>query len=289
MLAGHELSIRTLLRVFAGRIAITWVMTLAETTLLAFIPLFIGFAIDGLLDDRWQELINLGLLFGALVFVAVIRRVYDTRVYSAIRVKLGAAQTSRGSSMPISALNAQIGMGRELVAFLEETLPLVMTGLTQLIIALIVLFTYSPLLAGSAGVAATASLLVYTLFHRRFFQLNGELNQQTERQVDVLEGRRLRTATAHFLRLRRAEVRISDTEAALYGLIFVLLLGLILFNIRHATTALAATTGAIFAIISYSWDFVDGTITLPATLQDLTRLSEIVGRINPVRNGGGQA
>ena len=248
--------------------------------LLALIPLFIGFAIDGLLDDSPRELMNLGLLFAALVFVAVVRRVYDTRVYSAIRVKLSKAQTSRGSSMPISALNAQIGMGRELVEFLEETLPMVMTGVTQLIIALIILFAYSPLLAASAGAAATASIFVYSLFHKRFYRLNGELNQQTERQVDVLEGRALRTATAHFLRLRRAEVRISDTEATLYGAIFLLLLALILFNIWHATTVLAVTTGAIFAIISYSWDFVDGTVTLPATLQNWTRLSEIVSRIN---------
>lgn len=194
------------------------------------------------------------------------------------------AQTARGGSQPISTLNAQIGMGRELVDFLEETLPTVMTSLTQLVIAVVVLFTFSPILAASAGLAAAGVVLIYALFHRRFYRLNSDLNQQAEKQVGILEGRRSRFASAHFLRLRRAEVRVSDTEAVLYGLIFVLLLALILFNIWHATTALAATTGSIFAIISYSWDFVDGTITLPATLQNWTRLSEIMRRINSERN-----
>lgn len=282
MLAHRDLTVSALIRMFPVRVSLTWIMTLVETALLALIPLFIGFAIDGLLSDDLRDLMNLGALFVALVAVAVVRRVYDTRVYSAIRVELGKAQALRSGALPISTLNAQIGMGRELVAFLEETLPMVMTGLTQLIIAVIVLFSYSPRLAASAGLAAAISLLVYALFHRRFYRLNSDLNQQTEKQVGILEQRKLRFATAHFLRLRRVEVRLSDSEALLYGLIFVLLLSLILFNIWHATTALAATTGAIFAIVSYSWDFVDGAVTLPATLQNWTRLSEIMRRINTV-------
>lgn len=287
MFAGRALTLSSLLRAFPWRISLTWIMTLGETVLTALIPLFIGFAIDGLLSDSLRELVNLGILFAALVALAVIRRVYDTRVYSAIRVEFGRAQTERGGGLPISILNAQVGMGRELVGFLEETLPMVMTGLTQLIIAIVILFTFSPLLAVSAGLAATGSLLVYALFHGRFYRLNSDLNHQTEKQVRILETRKLSFATAHFHRLRRAEVRLSDSEALLYGLIFVLLLALILFNIWHATTALAATTGAIFAIISYSWDFVDGAITLPATLQDWTRLSEIMRRINTDGKVGG--
>lgn len=279
-LADRELTIATLLRVFPGRVSLTWLMTLGETALMALIPLFIGFAIDGLLADNLQQLFHLAALFAALVVLAVARRVYDTRVYAALRVEFGKAQVLRGAGLPISKLNAQIGMGRELVEFLEETLPMVITGFTQLVISVIILFAFSPLLAFSAALAAIGSLIIYALFHRRFFRLNSQLNQQTELQVGLLERRSLRAATGHFLRLRRTEVQISDSEALLYGVIFILLLGLILFNIWHATTALDASTGAIFSIISYSWDFVDGAITLPATLQHWTRLSEIMRRIN---------
>lgn len=286
ILEDKDLTISTLLRSFPWRVTVTWGMTLAETALMALIPLFIGFAIDGLLSGSLNELFHLGVLFAVLIAVAVSRRLYDTRVYSMIRVELGRAQTARGTDLPISALNAQIGMGRELVQFLEETLPMVMAGLTQLIIAVIVLFAFSPLLAVSAGLAALGALIVYAFFHRRFFRLNGDLNQQTEQQVGVLDRRNLRAMAVHLKRLRRAEVRISDSEAMLYGLIFVMLLALILFNIWYATTALTATTGAIFSIISYSWDFVDGAITLPATLQHWSRLSEIMDRINArARNG----
>lgn len=281
MLAGHSLSLGTLLRHFPGRIALTWVMTLVETALLALVPLFIGFAIDGLLAGGLQELWTLTGLFGALIAVAVVRRVYDTRVYGTIRVEFGKAQVARGSDLPVSTLNARLGMGRELVEFLEETLPMVMTGVVQLLIALLVLFSYAPVLAGASVLAALAVLASYVLFHRPFFRLNAALNAQTEKQVSVLEQRSSRPALAHFMRLRRSEVRISDTEAALYGLVFVFLLAAILFNLWHATTALAVSAGAIFAIISYSWDFVDGTLTLPMTLQSWTRIVEIKRRLNP--------
>lgn len=289
MLDSRDLTIATLLKAFPWRVSLTWLMTLGETALMALIPLFIGFAIDGLLSGSVLELLHLAALFAVLVGLAVIRRVYDTRVYSMIRVEFGKAQTKRGADLPISTLNAQIGMGRELVQFLEETLPMVMTGLTQLVIAIVILYAFSPLLALSAGIAAIGSLAIYALFHHRFYRLNGELNHQTEQQVGILNKRRLRPAIAHFQRLRRAEIRISDSEAILYGLIFVLLLALIIFNIWHATTALDATTGAIFSIISYSWDFVDGAIALPATLQHWTRLSEIMNRINGTKQDVDQA
>ncbi|MEM1164294.1 MAG: ABC transporter six-transmembrane domain-containing protein, partial [Pseudomonadota bacterium] len=215
--SGDDLTIGTLLGRFPRRIALTWALTLGETALMALIPLFIGFAIDGLLAGSLRELGHLACLSGGLIGLAVLRRVYDTRVYGSIRVAFGSAQVSRGREVPVSVLNARIGMGRELVEFLEETLPMVMAGIVQLVIAMVILYAFAPLLALAAGVAAAGSVAIYALFHRRFYRLNGDLNQQTERQVGILERRSGRPALTHFLRLRRHEVRISDTEAALYG------------------------------------------------------------------------
>ena len=280
MFAGHDLTVATLLKLFPGRIALTWAMTLGETVLTALIPLFIGFAIDGLIKGSVIELWHLAAVFALLILLSVLRRIYDTRVYGTIRAEFGKAQVGRNSRLPISALNARLGMGRELVEFLEETLPMVMAGVVQLAIAVVILFAFSPLLALSAGLAALGSAAIYALFHQRFYRLNRDLNHQTEKQVSVLEARAARPVLWHLLRLRRFEVRISDTEAVLYGLVFLVLLASILFNLWHATVALKVSTGAIFSIVSYSWDVVEGTLTLPMTLQHWTRLSEIMRRLN---------
>ena len=288
MLTDQPLTIGTLLRVFGGRISLTWAMILAETSLMALIPLFIGFAIDGLLAGTMRELWTLSAIMAALIAASVIRRLYDTRVYGTVRVEMGREQAARSADLPVSALNARLGMGRELVDFLEHTLPEAMASAVQLIIAVIILYAFSPVLALAGGVAGLAMGMIYALFHRRFYRLNGALNAQTEKQVSVLEQRRARPVRAHLMRLRRHEVRLSDTEAVLYGAVFVALLGLILFNLWFATTELKTTVGTIFSIISYSWEFVSSALALPITLQSWSRLSEIMQRLNsqhePVSN-----
>ncbi|WP_299863463.1 ABC transporter six-transmembrane domain-containing protein [uncultured Hoeflea sp.] len=280
MLTGRELTIASLMRVFTGRISLTWAMILAETCLMALVPLFIGLAIDGLLAGRLDELWLLAAIMAGLILIAVLRRIYDTRVYGAIRVELGREQAERSNSLLISTLNARLGMGRELVEFLEHTLPGAMAATVQLVISVLVLAAFSPVLALAGGAAALAMVMIYALFHRRFFRLNGALNQQTERQVSVLEQRAGRPTLSHLLRLKREEIRLSDTEALLYGAIFFVLSGLILFNLWFSATQLITTAGTIFAIISYSWEFVESALALPATLQHWSRLSEITRRLN---------
>ncbi len=280
MLDAHDLTISSLLRVFHERISITWAMILVETSLLAFVPLFIGFAIDGLLSGSSRELKHLAGLMAALVGASVLRRLYDTRVYGTIRVELGSAQVARSSTVPVSALNARFAMGRELVDFLEHTLPEAMSAAVQLAIAVVILYTFSPPLALAAGTTLFLMVSIYAFFHGRFYRLNSALNHQTEKQVRILEGRGKEPTLAHLLRLRRLEISLSDTEALLYGTVFVVLMGLILFNLWFAAAELNITFGAIFSIISYSWDLVEGALALPITLQTLSRLSEITRRLN---------
>ena len=280
MLNGRDLPITTLLRVFCGRVSLTWMMILFETGLTALTPLFIGFAIDGLLAGNTLELLRLAGLMAVLIVAAVIRRIYDTRAYGTIRVELGKAQAARSHHVPVSTLNARLGMGRELVDFLEETLPAAMAASVQLVISVIILYAFSPVLALAGGIAALGMAAVYAMFHHRFYSLNGALNQQIERQVRVLQKRKTAPTVEHLLRMRRLEVRLSDAEAILYGAIFFVLLGLILFNLWFATIELTNTVGATFSIISYSWEFVESALTLPITLQSWSRLSEIMGRLN---------
>jgi len=214
-----------------------------------------------------------------LVAISVLRRIYDTRVYGTIRVELGRALAARFSTLPISSLNARIGMGRELADFLEEVLPNAIAGVVQFVVSAVLLFVFSPTLAMSACAALLGMMLVYALFHARFWRWNRALNAQMEHQVTALEQRRDRPVLLHLKKLRRFEVKLSDTEAVLYGVIFILLIGLVLFNLWFATQRLDATPGTIFSIVSYTWEFAEAALALPVTLQSWSRLSEIKTRL----------
>ncbi len=206
---------------FWTRIALTWCIILAETGLLALIPLVIGLAIDDLLVGKTVSFWQLAGIMALLIGLSVIRRAYDTRVYGAVRVELGKAQVQRASGSEVSTLNARIAMGRELVDFLEDILPEALAAGVQLLVSVAILYTFSPSLALAAAGATLCMILIYAASHHRLYCLNAALNQQTEMQVTLLERRTARPMLSHFLRLRRYEVRLSDAEALLYGAIFI--------------------------------------------------------------------
>ena len=158
-----------------------------------------------------------------------------------------------------------------------------MNSVVQLVISFVVLFLFDPMLAYAALGAAVLMIMIYGLFHRRFYRLNADHNQQIEKQVGILETRMPDKLSSHLKRIRRIEVRLSDTEAYVYGVIFIVLLGFILFNLWFAAANMTTTAGTIFAIVSYSWEFVESALILPATLQGWSRLSEIMQRINRER------
>jgi hypothetical protein len=275
------LTLWTLVCVFHLRIGLTWALTICETALIALVPLFIGFAIDGLLAEQTSALFQLAGVIAALIVVSVIRRIYDTRIFGTVRVEVGRTQATRASTQPVSKLNARLGMGRELVDFLEIELPMVTTAIIQIIISVIVLYMFDVILALAAICAVIIMLVVYGLLHKQFYRLNGVFNGQSERQVAILEGRSIPRFLMHLSRLRRIEVKISDVESALYCAVFAVLLSLVVFNLWYATTYVAISPGNIFSIVSYSWELVEAAVTFPMALQGWSRLSEIIQRLNP--------
>ena len=275
-----RLSIGMLLRTFWGKISITWGLTLVETAMFALLPLLIGRAIDGLLTNDWSPFIHFVIVLGALLVVATSRRAYDTRAYGTMRVELGMAQFARSDGEPVSVTNARISMGREMVDFLETQAPETMTALVQVIASVIILLSFHGALALSAGGATLLILIIYALVARRFFRLNAALNGQAEQQVRALDLRNVRGVSLHFRKVRKHEVRMSDTESIVYGIIFLVLLTMLAFNLWFAATQSEATTGQIFSIVTYSYEFVQSAVALPIALQALTRLSEITARIN---------
>ncbi len=275
-----RLSIGTLFRVFWGKIIVTWGLTLLETMMFALLPLLIGHSIDGLLADDWGAFITLLTVLGGLLIVATGRRVYDTRVYGTIRVELSKALVKRSDDSSVSIINARALMGRELVDFLEKNVPESMTAFVQIIVSVILLFSFHSTLALSAGIATIASVIIYALAANQFFKINRSLNEQSEQQISALESRKMRKVTLHFLRMRQHEVRMSDIESIVYGVIFLILLSMLSFNLWFAATQAVATPGEIFSIVTYSFELVGAAVVLPILLQSLTRLQEITERIN---------
>jgi hypothetical protein len=66
-----------------------------ENGLMTILPLLIGYNIDGLLEQNFTPLRLLEIVFFGLIVISVLKRLYDTRVYSQLRVELGLDVDSR--------------------------------------------------------------------------------------------------------------------------------------------------------------------------------------------------
>ncbi|BFM17083.1 hypothetical protein R50073_32660 [Maricurvus nonylphenolicus] len=280
MLSNSTLSVMDILRKFPSKVMFTWFLVLLENLLMALIPLLIGYSIDGLLAGDYRPLLLSAAVLSGLTLLAAGRRFYDTRAYGYIRVHLGQEITKRKRDLPVSQLNARLTMGRELVDFLEEHLPELLTAVVQLVVSIAILFSFDLRLGTTAAVALIAMGLIYTLFHQRFFHGNQCLNEQMEQQVSVLETRRPLLILKHLRALNHWEIRLSDSEAILYGLIFLGMTAFILGNLVICADIPDISAGKIFTIVSYSWEFVQSAFMLPLTLQQWTRLHEITERLN---------
>ena len=285
MFDDRKLTLRTLLRIFWLRVSVTWVLTLLETGLWVALPLLLGFTIDGLLAREFGPFWHLCATLTALVVVAVVRQLIDTRIFGTIRVELSQVLADRNPGLPVSALNARVLMAREIVDFLEEAMPVLMAAVVQLVASVVILFTYHWVLAATAVSAGTAMLVIYGRFHDRFFRLNRAINARAEKQVRLLDTRIGPAFGRHLRLLRHWEVRLSDTEALVYGLIYAVLMALVITNLSFTALVMVASAGAIFAIVTYSWEFMDAAFNLPEALQQWSRLSEIIERINKVPPG----
>lgn len=280
MTHASTITLSAILSKHRRKVGVTWLMVIVENILLALLPLFIGYSIDSLMAGEHHDLITLAIILTALIVLSVLRRLYDTRAYGAIRVEIGLQAGSQLRHQPITTRNARLTMSREIVDFLEDDLPPLLTAIIQLTVSIVILSSFNYWLGLCAVVAGILMLLVYSGFHQQFMVLNAKLNTQMERQVKVLSCLPLSGLRTHLNKLKRREIHLSDTEAIVYGLIFLLLFGFVVINLLLTTQLLTPSSGMLFSIVTYSLEFVEAAIMLPITLQTLSRLSEINQRLN---------
>ena len=197
-----------------------------------------------------------------------------------MRVQLGASVANRASADAVSQTTVRIDLSRELVDFLEHELPLIITAFIHSAASILILLTYHGILAATALASVMASITIYALASNRIYRLNQGLNSQRELQVAILGEQAVAPLRSHLSSIRNHEVQLSDSEAIIYGLIFAILTAMLGFNLWFSATRLEVSSGQIFTIVTYSYEFIEAAVALPIVLQSMTRVSEITARIN---------
>lgn len=274
-----DTSVFRLLGRYRWRVALTMALVLIEAAAWLLFPLFIGFAVDGLVDDDLTGVIALAALGLGALTVGSLRRLYDTRTYSRLYEEVASetVEREREAGSPVTSMSARANLLREMVEFLENSMPELVNGVIGVVGALVILIAIDTgVFLASLGLLMLV-LLVYGLTGRLNLRFNAGYNDELERQVDSLASDAT-SAKGHFHRLMRWNIRLSDLETANYAVIFLGVVAL-MFYAPIALVTGDAQAGAVIAALMYVLQYIEGLLTLPLYAQQAIRLAEISKRL----------
>lgn len=277
-------SLTDIARRFPGRIALTLLLVVAEALLGILFPLFIGWAVNDLVDSSYTGLLWLGGLGLLSLFIGSARRFYDTRIYSHIYTDYATRMVSEGKrqQLSLSQLSARSGLLTELVEFFEHSVPEIVFSLIGVVGVLGIVLTLN------AGVfVACLGLLfvmttVYLVTGNRQYRFHGQYNQVMEQRVDALAHATPTGRRAHFMQLMRWNIKLSDMETLNFGVIWLAVIALLVAAPVLTVSGADVTpeVGTLLAILIYVFDYSEKVVSLPYFVQQLIRLQEISDRLN---------
>lgn len=247
-------------------------------------PWLLGRAIDGLIARQYSALVIFLVAANLALAIAVLRRRYDTRTFGRIfrENALEAVERENAAGSAVGLVTARITFVREFTDFFEIMMPAAVTSAAALAGAVLMLGFISPLLCAATVAAALAVGAVFWLSRGRLRSLNASMNDELERQVDVLGTRDVSRAGEHLSSLVRWRILLSDLEARNFGAAFAFTILLTAIAAWILIVVEDNTAGQVFAALTYVLQFSQSVIVLPYTYQEFVRTREIGARL-----GGG--
>lgn len=281
--------LKAIFRQNRGRLSFTYSLILAENLARLSYPVVTGHAIDTLLAGRYDGLALFVVFWIARTGTGTWRRVYDTRTFTRIYAEL-AVQVVAGqhrARVPASKVIARSALSKAFVDFFERDTPLLVRTAVAVVGSLVMLFGYHTWL-GVAGLCLGPPLLVVNAFNAKSsLRLNAALNNQLEQEVDVLAGGGAPSAPAvreHYRALSHWRVRLSNLEAANFGVMELFILSFFAAALVLASRLPGAEAGTIFAVVTYVHTFIGGLDEVPSLVQQFSRLRDIGQRLRPEPN-----
>jgi ABC-type multidrug transport system fused ATPase/permease subunit len=280
--AGELAPLVRLLRANWRPLLLTYALYNVENLLNLAHPLVLGMAINGLIRSEYW---GLALLVGqhlTHLFVGTVRQMYDTRAFTAIYTETATRLVcrQRDAGVGVSTVAARSGLSRELVDFLEHHLKAVFSSIYGVIGALVMLVVYDRALVLFCGLMLAPLVILSGRLARRSSGVNAALNDQLEREVEVIEDGRTGPVSDHYGQLSRYQVRLSDLGAWNFLQMEFFVLALIVAALARYCARPGVEAGDIYAVFSYILMFVGGLDYVPTLIQQLARLYDIGGRMN---------
>lgn len=268
------------------KISFTFLLLMLEIVSAILFPLFMGYAINDLMEKSYDNLMVLVVLVVFSVIVGVMRRFYDSRIYGGIYVKVATDLTydenRKGSS--VSQISARVDLLYELVEFFENAMPEIVNNVLGLAIVLGIIALIDTRIALLCGIVIVAVFIVYGVTSKYTIDLNKDFNDELETLVHKLEKRDVPLITKYFNKINGINIKLSDVEALNFGLIICIAMIVFIYSMTYVTQGEGIVYGTVFSVLMYIFEFIERITVLPLYYQHYLRLHEISERLNEPDN-----
>ncbi|MEM6631968.1 MAG: ABC transporter six-transmembrane domain-containing protein [Bacteroidota bacterium] len=261
------------------KLCFTLFLLLIEAGIAMLFPLFIGYAIDHVINGSYVGVIQLGFLGFASLIVGVGRRVFDSRLYAQMYQTMGVRAISNMKDAQPSIKSARLGMIREWVEFMENSLPELIHAVLGLFGVILIIATLNLWVFYASLIVSLVIFLVYGLTRKKTMRLNKSSNDEWEKQVDILNRNDKHALSLHLKEMMKWNVRLSDLEAGNFSISWIILISFLLVSIHIGVGNGMVKYGALFSLIMYIFQYMENVANLPLFYQNWLRLKEIKGRI----------
>lgn len=273
------MTLSSIFKQFKWSIGLTITLVILESALFLLFPLFIGFAINGLLEKSYEGVIQLGILGASGLVIGAIRRLYDTRTYAKVYEKITVDTVEKDQTSDTSTLSARLGMLRELVTFFEVSFPQIFGSIIGFIGTIIILYSFSFNIFLACLSLVLFIIIVFGLTSKKTIHYNTNYNNTLEEQVGIVEKRKPQQVKSHIRQLMKWNIKLSDLETINFSILWLAIIGLLIYAIIDAVGIDNVKYGTVFSIVMYVYQFAEECISLPLFYQQWLRLREISSRL----------
>lgn len=277
-----HMKLSTIFHRFKGKISVTFFLVILEAFSILFFPLFIGWAINDLLEKKLEGIYYLAGLGAFSLLVGGIRRFYDSRAYAKIFEVLGAESVNSHSTQTSSESSARLNMLKELIEFFEDSFPALINNLIGLVGTLFIVFILDQKIFWGGIIILGLIFIVYYLTSEKTLRYNKEYNNEMEKQVDIITNKDKHLLKKHISGLMRANIKLSDLETINFSVIWLIMIALLIYSIVSSIDGGIIEYGVIFSLIMYVFQFIESSMSLPLYYQQWLRLVDISERLKHI-------
>jgi hypothetical protein len=269
--------LRSVFRAHWRPILLTYALFSLENLLWMAQPYVLGMAIDRLLAASHGGLLAFASVQTGHLLVGMLRRVYDTRMFSRIHAELVTRLVieHRDRDVEVTRIAARSALSREFIEFFERYVPIALQTIFLIVGGLMILASYDRVLMMWCIGLVIPAVLLNVSYAQKTLALSGALHDTLEREIEVIGRAPGIDVRTHYGLVSRWRIKLSDSEAMNIGAVETLALALMVISLLRSCGAASASPGEVLALLRYVMMFVNGVDGISLLVQQASRLRDI--------------